>query len=600
MSSTQHRCVFVGNIPYDATEEELIRICEEVGPVVSFRLVIDRDTGKPKGYGFCEYRDEETALSARRNLQGYDINGRQLRVDFAENEKGSADRNRDQGRGGPGLVDLSKQSGGPKGGRDAALFQPVGLHAAVSAAAVMASLLGAPQVSAGNISQLGVARPPPGIDALTILLAGMSKYQLFDVLNHMKNFIQQNQQQARQVLMSNSQLVKALFQAQIILGSVPQVPLQNFQPQGLQQGSIMPVQQGQVQQAPNNPQLQQGLHHAQAQRTRNYPFSMPAPTQQQMSNRVGPTMISQQPLPPPSSLGLPPLNLTMQRTQPQLPPHLNPPPLPQQIRPMLPPSPPQGAQVSGLQPPLSQVANLPQIQQPNGLNANIPFMGVPPPLPSQPPPHMLQVPRPMGDMGGNGGIGQGGLPSSGGLLLPTSGGMPQFARAELPSTSAPFTNWNQLPVSSGPIVGAPLASTTLAMSMPMGLGHTTMANSNIQQGAVRGAQFEGLSVLQSQEYSQPVMQPPIQQPPTQHLHNQQLPGQQLASQQLPNQQPPSMQLPSQQPLGQQQSQVSLEPEQQKALLQQVMNLTPEQINLLPPEQRQQVLDLQQAFRNQII
>lgn len=61
------------------------------------RLVIDRETGKPKGYGFCEYKDEETALSARRNLQGYEINGRQLRVDFAENDKG-ADRTRDQVR----------------------------------------------------------------------------------------------------------------------------------------------------------------------------------------------------------------------------------------------------------------------------------------------------------------------------------------------------------------------------------------------------------------------------------------------------------------------------------------------------------------------
>ncbi|KAI8009820.1 Cleavage stimulating factor 64 [Camellia lanceoleosa] len=80
--------VAVGNIPYDASEEQLIQICEEVGPIVSFRLVIDRETGKPKGYGFCEYKDEETALSARRNLQGYDINGRQLRVDFAENDKG--------------------------------------------------------------------------------------------------------------------------------------------------------------------------------------------------------------------------------------------------------------------------------------------------------------------------------------------------------------------------------------------------------------------------------------------------------------------------------------------------------------------------------
>jgi len=59
------RCVFVGNIPYDATEEQLIEIFQEVGPVVSFRLVFDRDTGKPKGYGFCEYRDPEN--SSERN-----------------------------------------------------------------------------------------------------------------------------------------------------------------------------------------------------------------------------------------------------------------------------------------------------------------------------------------------------------------------------------------------------------------------------------------------------------------------------------------------------------------------------------------------------
>ncbi|KAF5302477.1 hypothetical protein FQR65_LT08567 [Abscondita terminalis] len=81
------RSVFVGNIPYEATEEKLKDIFGEVGQVLSFKLVFDRETGKPKGYGFCEYRDQETALSAMRNLNGYEIGGRNLRVDNACTEK---------------------------------------------------------------------------------------------------------------------------------------------------------------------------------------------------------------------------------------------------------------------------------------------------------------------------------------------------------------------------------------------------------------------------------------------------------------------------------------------------------------------------------
>ena len=43
------RSVFVGNIPYEATEEQLKAIFTEIGVVLSFRLVYDRETGKPKG-----------------------------------------------------------------------------------------------------------------------------------------------------------------------------------------------------------------------------------------------------------------------------------------------------------------------------------------------------------------------------------------------------------------------------------------------------------------------------------------------------------------------------------------------------------------------
>jgi cleavage stimulation factor subunit 2 len=59
----------VGNIPYELTEEQLVDIFKEVGPVKSFRLVFDRDTSKPRGYGFCEYYDPETASSAVRNYK---------------------------------------------------------------------------------------------------------------------------------------------------------------------------------------------------------------------------------------------------------------------------------------------------------------------------------------------------------------------------------------------------------------------------------------------------------------------------------------------------------------------------------------------------
>ena len=54
-------------------------------------LVYDRETGKPKGYGFCEYQDVETAQSAMRNLNNYDFNGRPLRVGVAAGEQSKDD-----------------------------------------------------------------------------------------------------------------------------------------------------------------------------------------------------------------------------------------------------------------------------------------------------------------------------------------------------------------------------------------------------------------------------------------------------------------------------------------------------------------------------
>ena len=51
------------------------------------RIVTDRETGRQKGFGFCEYHDVATAQSAQRNLNGHELNGRHIRVDFAEDKK---------------------------------------------------------------------------------------------------------------------------------------------------------------------------------------------------------------------------------------------------------------------------------------------------------------------------------------------------------------------------------------------------------------------------------------------------------------------------------------------------------------------------------
>ena len=90
--SVNRNCsVFVGNIPYEATEDELRSIFSRVGPVVSIRLMYDKDTRQPKGFGFIEYRDIETAYSCMRNLNDVEYGGRPMRVDWADHELRSAE-----------------------------------------------------------------------------------------------------------------------------------------------------------------------------------------------------------------------------------------------------------------------------------------------------------------------------------------------------------------------------------------------------------------------------------------------------------------------------------------------------------------------------
>ncbi|XP_022179005.1 cleavage stimulation factor subunit 2 tau variant-like [Myzus persicae] len=164
------RSVFVGNIPYEATEEKLKDIFNEVGPVISFKLVYDRETGKPKGYGFCEYKDQETALSAMRNLNGYEIGGRTLRVDNACTEKSRLE---------------------------------------------MQSLMMGMPTSESHYGDAVNAEKAPEI--INNVVSTLPPEQLYELMKQMKECIQNNPVEARNMLLQNPQLGYALLQAQVIM-----------------------------------------------------------------------------------------------------------------------------------------------------------------------------------------------------------------------------------------------------------------------------------------------------------------------------------------------------------------------------------------------
>ncbi|WCJ24894.1 cleavage stimulating factor 64 [Euphorbia peplus] len=549
-SSSQHRCVFVGNIPYDATEEQLIDICREVGPVVSFRLVIDRETGKPKGYGFCEYKDEETALSARRNLQGYEINGRQLRVDFAENDK-NTDKNREQGRGGPGLVTTTeplKQVGGPAVLGESAQHQPIGLHIAITAATAMSGALGGVQTGVHSNQSLH-SQSALASDPLTLHLAKMSRFQLNDIVSEMKAMAQQNKEVSRQLLLARPELAKALFQAQLMLGMVNAQVLrmpnirQTPGPNTLQ--DTQQAQQPAIQTLPGLPPLAQ----------RNHPGLVPKMHEGQFSSVTQSSLVQKQ-----TSVA----------------------PQPMQPRPQIP------------------QLTISHVPQPAMLPAQ---SGVPPFRPSLP----SVRPQP-----------QGVNTSSLNQQLPTS--LLQHSGQQVGTANFRHTSQVVLPnmtMQSSGVTRPPLSDATFQPGLRKSGLSDAIANDadRSMQAPVDPAQVYRSNAylnMQRNKVEDPV-EPAVNRPSKmlkldagKNMHfspgssnvsnaTGSQPSQAFASSSTPRN--PLVKIEESKHSEKEVSQVPSDVE--SALLEQVLNLTPEQLNSLPPEQRQQVLQLQLALRRDL-
>lgn len=152
-----------------------------MGQVAGFRLKFDRETGKPKGFGFCDYHDVESAASARRNLNNVELNGRRLRVGSATGVTGDTKA--------PAVMPVTNQG------------------------------LKRQRVGAGRKEDEKTA----AVEQVSGVVASMTPAQVYEIVASMKDMVDANPEQARALLISNPQLAYAVLESQVLLNMAPQL-----------------------------------------------------------------------------------------------------------------------------------------------------------------------------------------------------------------------------------------------------------------------------------------------------------------------------------------------------------------------------------------
>lgn len=94
--------LYVGNLPFNVTEQDLEQLFSQSGQVDSANVVTDRDTGRSRGFGFVEMETQEAADAAIQALNGYELSGRALTVNEARPKESRPARGGFGGGGGRG------------------------------------------------------------------------------------------------------------------------------------------------------------------------------------------------------------------------------------------------------------------------------------------------------------------------------------------------------------------------------------------------------------------------------------------------------------------------------------------------------------------
>jgi len=91
--------IYVGNLSYQTQSEELEELFSQYGTVSSVRIITDRDSGRSKGFGFLEMPEQAEANEAIEKLNGFNLDGRPLKVNESRPRPPRSDNNRGGGGG---------------------------------------------------------------------------------------------------------------------------------------------------------------------------------------------------------------------------------------------------------------------------------------------------------------------------------------------------------------------------------------------------------------------------------------------------------------------------------------------------------------------
>ena len=108
--------LYVGGLPYQTNEQDLLDLFGQVGNVVEATVITDRDTGRSKGFGFVEMGDDQSGHTAVERLNGTLLGNRTITVNEARERQSGGGGGGNRGGGGGGFQSRDRRSNGGGGG----------------------------------------------------------------------------------------------------------------------------------------------------------------------------------------------------------------------------------------------------------------------------------------------------------------------------------------------------------------------------------------------------------------------------------------------------------------------------------------------------